>query len=118
MTELIQYALSGGAAGAANGLFGAGGGMLLVPLLTGWAGLREKAAFATGLAVILPICLTSLGVYAQNGALAIQDALPYLAGGFLGGLLGGTLFRRISGGLLRRALGLMLLYGGVRMLLG
>ena len=46
-TETWKYALSGGAAGIANGLFGAGGGMLLVPLLTRWAKLEDKPPSAS-----------------------------------------------------------------------
>ena len=42
MKDSYKYAVSGAAAGAANGLFGAGGGMILVPLLTRWAGLDDK----------------------------------------------------------------------------
>ena len=41
MSKNIKYAVTGGLAGAVNGLFGAGGGMVLVPLLiraVGWGG--------------------------------------------------------------------------------
>ena len=43
-------AAAGAAAGAANGLFGAGGGMLLVPALDRWAGLEGSVLFPTSLA--------------------------------------------------------------------
>lgn len=112
-----KYAVSGAAAGAANGLFGAGGGMILVPLLTRWAGLEDRDAFATSISIIAPMCLVSMAVYWHQGSLAIMEALPYLAGGFLGGLLGGVLFRRIPTKLLHRALGLLIVYGGARLLL-
>ena len=39
MQAKTKYALSGTAAGLVNGLFGGGGGMVLVPLLNGWCGL-------------------------------------------------------------------------------
>ena len=47
MQAKTKYALSGTAAGLVNGLFGGGGGMVLVPLLNGWCGLAGKQAFAT-----------------------------------------------------------------------
>ena len=47
MQAKTKYALSGTAAGLVNGLFGGGGGMVLVPLLNGWCGLEGKQAFAT-----------------------------------------------------------------------
>ena len=54
MQAKTKYALSGTAAGLVNGLFGGGGGMVLVPLLNGWCGLAGKQAFATCVAAILP----------------------------------------------------------------
>ena len=49
--------LAGLCAGAVNGLFGAGGGMVLVPLLTGIAKLDDDAVFPCSVSMILPICL-------------------------------------------------------------
>ena len=51
-----KHAVAGGLAGMANGFFGGGGGMLLVPLLGRWCGLEQRKAFATSVAVILPLC--------------------------------------------------------------
>lgn len=107
-----KYAISGLLAGAANGLFGAGGGMLLVPLLTRWCHLEDKKAFATALSIILPICIVSLIVYGRSGALDFHLALPYL----IGGLLGGLLFRRVSAAFLHKALGIVILWGGIRLI--
>ncbi len=54
MQAKAKYAVSGALAGAVNGLFGGGGGMVLVPLLSGWCGMEGKRSFATCVAVILP----------------------------------------------------------------
>ncbi|WP_347563617.1 TSUP family transporter [Pseudoflavonifractor sp. 524-17] len=105
-------ALAGGAAGLANGFFGGGGGMVLVPLLTGRCGLDQRRAFATSVAVILPLCMLSAGIYWWKGGLDFVLALPYLLGGFLGGFLGGKLFRGVNMVWLRRAFALLILYGG------
>jgi hypothetical protein len=109
-----KYALAGGLAGLANGFFGGGGGSILVPLLTGMCGLDQRRAFATSVAVILPLCALSAGVYLFRGGLDWMAALPYLAGGLVGGFLGGKLFRGIRIDWLKRGFGLLLLYGGVR----
>lgn len=114
----IKCALSGCAAGVLNGLFGAGGGMVLVPLLTRWCGLEDRKAFATGLAIILPMCLVSLSVYLLHDAVDIRSSIPYLLGGFAGGLLGGIFFHRIPVKWLHRTLGILILYGGIRKLIG
>ena len=78
MKPMWKYAVSGMAAGAANGLFGAGGGMILVPLLTRWGGLEDKTAFATSIAIIAPMCLVSIFIYWYQGQLDFGAALPYL----------------------------------------
>ena len=59
MKNTGKFAVTGGLAGLCNGLFGAGGGLFLVPLLTQWAGLEQRKAFATSVAVILPLSLVS-----------------------------------------------------------
>lgn len=112
-----KYAVTGALAGMANGLFGSGGGLFLVPLLTRWAKLPQRKAFATSVAVILPLSLISAGVYWFKGGLDLSGAWPYLLGGFLGGILSGRLFQRVPLTFLRRVFGALILYGGVRAVL-
>lgn len=118
MNEKWKYAVTGGLAGLANGFFGSGGGLFLVPLFTGWCGLEEKRSFATSVAVILPLSLLSAGVYLWKGGLDLSAAWPYLIGGFLGGVVSGLVFKKTSASFLRRAFGLLILYGGARAALG
>lgn len=112
----IRYGLCGAAAGIVNGFFGAGGGMVLVPLLIGFGGLPDKDAFSSAISIILPMCLVTLAVYGSQGDLSFSVALPYLAGGLLGGCLGGLLFRQVTPRLLHRVFGLVILWGGIRLL--
>lgn len=112
----IKCALAGAAAGMINGFFGAGGGMVLVPLLIRWVHLEEKRAFATSVLIILPLCLCSATVYFLRAGIDLARALPYLAGGLAGGFIGGRLFKRIPVPLLHRVFGLLLIYGGIRSL--
>ena len=90
---------------------------MLVPLLTRFCGLEQRQAFSTSLAVILPLCILSAAVYLFRGGLDLLAALPYLIGGTVGGWLGGRWFRGVRVVWLRRAFGLLLLYGGARCLL-
>lgn len=106
--------MAGGLAGAANGLFGGGGGSVLVPVLTGYCGLDQRRAFATSVAVILPLCVLSVVIYWYRGGLDVMAALPYLLGGALGGWAGGKWFKGVKMRWLKRAFGLLLIYGGVR----
>ena len=113
----IAPALAGAAAGIANGFFGGGGGMLLVPLLVRRCKLTQRQAFATSVAVILPLCILSSVIYWFRGGLDLMTALPYLAGGFVGGWVGGKVFKKVNMVWLRRAFALLILYGGVKSLL-
>lgn len=112
-----KFGVTGALAGFANGFFGAGGGLFLVPLLTRWAGLEQRKAFATSVAVILPLSAVSAGIYLWRGMLDLSACWPYLLGGFLGGLASGKIFQKVPLGLLRRAFGVLILYGGVRAVL-
>lgn len=118
MKTEIKYVIIGLFAGIANGFFGSGGGMFLVPLFCKWAKMDEKKAFATSLSVVLPLSLVSAFVYFRKGSLDIATAFPYLAGGLLGGTLGGIVFKKISAKTLRLAFGLFIIYGGIRALFG
>ena len=44
--------IAGGAAGLANGLFGGGGGMVFLPILSRWGNLKSRQLYATCVAVI------------------------------------------------------------------
>ena len=114
MRSKCKYLLAGAAAGLANGFFGGGGGSVLVPMLTRCCGLDQRRAFATSVAVILPLCLLSVVIYFLRGGLELAAAWPYLAGGAVGGWLGGKLFKGVRVDWLRRGFGLLLIYGGVR----
>ena len=99
------------AAGLVNGFFGGGGGMVLVPLLAGKCGLERRSAFASSVAIILPLCALSAVIYFARGQLELLTALPYLLGGLLGGLVGGKLFPKVPVVWLRRAFALVIFYG-------
>lgn len=112
--DTVKLVLIGLATGAVNGLFGAGGGMVLVPLLVGWVHLPQRRAMATSVAIILPLCAVSLVVYLINGTVDWSAAWPYLIGGAIGGLLSGELFRKASATWLRRGFGALIIYSGIR----
>lgn len=117
MNQKAKYAVTGALAGAANGFFGAGGGMFLVPLLVSWTKLEQRQAFATSVAVILPLSILSAVIYWQRGALDFAVTLPYLVGGAIGGFIAGRIFHKMNMVWLRRAFGVLILYGGIRAVL-
>jgi uncharacterized membrane protein YfcA len=113
--RIISTAAAGVIAGLVNGLFGAGGGMVLVPLLGKLTDLEEQEIFPASISIILPICLVSLSIQSR-GILPWAHALPYLLGSALGGTAAGIWGRRIPTLWLHRTLGVLILYGGWRYL--
>lgn len=107
---------AGAAAGIANGLLGAGGGMLLVPMLTILGKLDETEIFPASVGIILPICLVSLAIAPGFAHLPWDSAWPYLLAAIPGGLLAGALEKKIPVKWLHRVLGILILIGGVRYL--
>lgn len=115
--KYIPALVAGVVAGTANGFFGGGGGMLLVPLLTDYCKLEDVKTFPTSISIILPLCLFSSGIYWFRGDLDFALALPYLIGGGLGGILAGKWFKSMDVGKLRKLFALLLLFSGVKSLL-
>lgn len=117
MKPSMKYAVCGALAGAANGFFGAGGGLFLVPMLIAWTSLEERKAFATSIAIILPLSIVSVVIYWFRGGIDLLSAWPYLVGGAIGGIIGGKIFKNLNMIWLRRVFGLLILYGGIRAVL-
>ena len=109
--------IAGTAAGLANGLFGGGGGMVFLPILSRWGGLSQRKLYATCVGVIFPVCLVSAAVYLFRGELSLLTALPYLAGGLAGVWIGGRLYGRVSVKWLKWLFAGFLFYAGVKYLL-
>ncbi len=116
MQEKYALFLAGAAAGAVNGLFGAGGGMVLIPLLTLLSATEPEELFPSSVGIILPICLVSLTVRGLRTGIPWAEAWPYLPGSVLGGLLAAKFGKRIPVRWLHMGLGLLILWGGYRYL--
>ena len=89
-----QRLLCGGAVGAANSLFGGGGGMIAVPMLQS-TGLDEKRAHATAILLILPVSLLSFFFYARKGLYDFSVLIPTSIGVTAGGILGAKLLGKL-----------------------
>lgn len=91
----LKLAAIGTAAGLFSGLFGVGGGSVIVPLLVLWLGYDERSATATSLAAIVFIAAFAAATQGLYGNVRVLDAL--LVGvPAVGGVLFGTwLHRRV-----------------------
>jgi uncharacterized protein len=87
----------GTAAGLFSGVFGVGGGSVIVPLLVLWLGYREREATGTSLAAIVFIAAFASAVQAAYGNLRLLDALVIGAPAVGGVLIGAWLQQRLAG---------------------
>lgn len=112
----LKFIVTGAAAGLLNGLFGAGGGMVVVPMLQR-DGLSAQRAHATSIAVILPLSIASSLLYLTHGYIDLAAAARFIPFGLFGAWLGTLLLPRIKTVWLHRIFGAIVLYSAVRLLL-
>lgn len=98
-------------AGMASGLFGIGGGIIIVPALIYLAKFSQHAAIGTSLAILLPpIGLLAVLDYYQHGNVDLKAALIVAAAFMVGGWLGAHLANHlISGHMLKLLFGVFVL---------
>lgn len=92
----IRLAAIAVAAGAFSGLFGVGGGTVIVPLLIFWIGYGERQATATSLGAIVLIAAVAAGGHALYGNVDPADAALVAAPALAGVALGVGLQQRID----------------------
>ena len=114
--KTYAYLTGGALTGAANGLFGGGGGMIAVPFLVRAAHFPARRAHATAIAVILPASLLSGIVYLTFGLVPWSVLLPCALGVAAGGFLGAKLLARIPAKIVTAIFAAFMLAAGLRMI--
>ena len=102
--------------GAVNGIFGGGGGMVAVPLLSGMLGYENKEAHATAIFVIAPVCAASAVIYIINGYAVLDVIIPAAIGTVAGGFLGAYSLSKFSSSVVNYVFLAIMFVAGVRML--
>jgi uncharacterized membrane protein YfcA len=92
----LTLAAIGTAAGLLSGLFGIGGGILIVPLLVLWCGFGERLATGTSLAAIVVIASVAAAVHGAYGNVHVRDGILIGVPAVVGVLIGTELQQRIS----------------------
>ena len=115
---LLRILLMGALAGVANGLLGAGGGILVVFGLSGLMKDGEpRDLYASALCVMLPVSVVSCIRYGAGGNLPTEEFSVYVLPAILGGLLGGILLGRLRGAALKKLFGALVIYSGILLML-
>ncbi|MEP7055080.1 MAG: sulfite exporter TauE/SafE family protein [Actinomycetota bacterium] len=116
MPELLTALLLGAAAGVLSGMFGIGGGVVIVPALVLVMGFSQREATGTSLmALVLPVGLLAVIAYARAGDVNVRFGLVMAAGIFVGALGGARIGLGTSELVMRRAFAVVLLALAVRL---
>ena len=102
-TGILAILAVGLLAGVMSGLFGIGGGLVIVPALVVLFGLDQKTATGTSLfALLLPVGLLGVLAYAEKGQMRWNYGFLIAPGLFIGALLGARLAQGMSDLMLKR----------------
>lgn len=119
--QVARLCALGGAAGVINGLFGAGGGVLIVFFLWGLASDQlhdRRRVFANVTAIILPISLASALVYFGLSTPDAASAVGVGIAAVIGGAVGAILLGKLNIDALRTAFAILLIVSGAIMIFG
>lgn len=113
--RLFISAAGGIVAGFFNGLFGSGGGTIIVPFLEKFLKLDPKKSHATAILIIFGFTLVSLIFYGFSNTLDFPLAFKVSIGGVIGGFIGAKLLNKLSFASIHKIFGLFMIIAAVRM---
>ena len=113
--KFLIYISGGLLSGFLNGLFGSGGGTIIVPFLEECLDFDEHRSHASAILIILCFTIISLFFYHKGGNLDFGLALKVSIGGVAGGFLGAKLLKKLSGRVIRIIFGSFMIIAAVRM---
>ncbi len=116
--DIVNALLIGLLAGILGGLFGIGGGSLLIPALILVMGFSQHMAQGVSLGAMLPpIGVLAAYKYWKEGNMNWRVALLISAGFILGGYIGATIANKINPKLMRKMFGIFLMIIAVQMII-
>ena len=113
----LKVAVIGVIAGVVAGLFGVGGGIIVVPGLVLWLAVTQRLASGTSIATIVASSAAALIAFGLGDSVNWAAALAVFIGAAVGAVLGARLANRLPERMLTAAFAVVLVIGGVRMLL-
>lgn len=104
--------------GILSGFFGIGGGAVMIPIMTVMWKVQQHKANATSLAVIFPTGIVGSIMYQHQGNLDVMLAVKIAAGSILGAYFGSIIACRLPAAKLKKMFGILLIFVGIRMVIG
>jgi len=117
IVKFAKYVVIGIVTGTANGLFGSGGGCIVVPAMVHLLDVEEHKAHATAISIILPLTVVSSVYYISKGYADWGLTLKVTLGGLAGGYLGAKLLNVCPDKLLRKIFAVFMAVAGIKMVL-
>ena len=114
--QFVIAAVIGLASGLASGLFGVGGGMVMVPAMVYFLTMDMKAAVGTSLAVIIPTAISGVLKHHDLGHVQWKTVLALIPTAIFGAWLGAWSTSYISSVNLKRGFGVFLILAGIRLI--
>lgn len=115
MLNKLKLSSIGFITGTLNGIFGAGGGTIIVPFMVFLLGIEDHKAHSTAISVILPLSILSSLVYIKNNIINIPLTINVTIGSIIGGYLGAKLLNKVPINILRKIFGIIMLVASIRM---
>jgi len=112
---ILKSALLGLLVGFVNGIFGSGGGTILVPSLVFLMGVEDHKAHATAISIILPLSIISSFIYFRYSVVDFPTTLKVVAGSIIGAFTGSCLLNRVPVNALRKIFGIFMIIAAIRM---
>jgi len=114
-TNTSLFFIGGICAGFVNGLLGAGGGIIIVYLLSYLLKntLKHRDIFANTLCVMFPISIVSCIVYALRGDMNIPNVSLFVLPAIIGGIVGGFFLSKINTSLLKKLFSALVVISGI-----
>jgi uncharacterized membrane protein YfcA len=117
ISDIIILICIGFAAGAFSGMFGIGGGLIMVPAMVFFLGMSQHAAQGTSLGVlVIPVAAVAAFNYYKQGQLDVKYALIIALTFIAGGYFGSKLSLGLNELMLKRIFGVLMLVMALRLI--
>ena len=113
----LKLVIVGLMAGIVNGFFGAGGGLIIVPMLKKISDSDSKIIHATTLGCVMFMCLSSSIVYLTNGIVDFKLTLFCLIGSLIGSFVATKLLKKLKNNYIDLIFSFVLIAAGISLLI-